>query len=72
MTNPNFAFHFPKAWDAQDLANAVPLRLSELPLPFDALTDGHGGMCANGVARGYHASGESYLHDAGLAPFRIG
>jgi hypothetical protein len=71
MATPNFAFHFPQAWDAQDLADAVPLRLSELP-PFDALADGPGGVSANGTARAYHATRQGYLHTPDLAPFRIG
>lgn len=71
MANPDFEFHFPQAWDAQDLANAVPLRLSELP-QFDALADGRGAPSANGAARAYHASVESYLHNADLPTFRIG
>jgi hypothetical protein len=71
MANPNFAFHFPKAWDAQDLANAVPPRLSELP-PFDVLADGRVVASANGAAHAYHATGETYLHNPDLPPFRIG
>ncbi|MBJ6982249.1 hypothetical protein [Luteimonas sp. MC1572] len=71
MATSNFAFHFPKAWDAQDLANAVPLRLSELPA-FDALADGRGGASANGAARVHHVAPESYLHNPDLPPFHIG
>ncbi|MBB1472980.1 MULTISPECIES: hypothetical protein [unclassified Luteimonas] len=71
MATPNFAFHFPQAWDAQDLADAVPLRLSELP-SFDALADGHGGASANGMAHAYRATRQGYLRNSDLAPFRIG
>jgi hypothetical protein len=30
--NASHAFPFPASWDAQDLAQAVPLRLHELPM----------------------------------------
>ncbi len=71
MAIPHFAFHFPQSWDARDLANAVPLRLSELP-PFDAAADGPGHACANGVPPAHRLCRQGYIHNDRLAPFRIG
>jgi hypothetical protein len=71
MANTNYAFPFPQAWDAQDLADAVPLRLSELP-PFDAATDGVTG-CANGRGRIAHrARRHGYLRVPEPARFHVG
>jgi len=71
MTSPAY-FSFPRQWNAQDLANAVPrrLRLSRM-IDFDALRDGID-ACANGPVRRSRAMRSDYLRNAGLSPlFRV-
>ncbi|HVI58011.1 MAG TPA: hypothetical protein VM619_03930 [Luteimonas sp.] len=67
--NPGY-FEFPQAWNAQDLADAVPrrVRLSQM-IDFDALRDGVQ-ACANAPQR---ALQRGYLHVPALARlFRVG
>ncbi len=69
MSTPAY-FEFPQAWNAQDLADAVPrrLRLSQM-IDFDALRDG-AAACANAPAR---ALQRGYLRVPALPRlFRVG
>jgi hypothetical protein len=65
------AFAFPRHWNSQDLADAVPLRLSEM-LDFDAVRD-DAGASANHLARraGYVRDARGYARPAPLAAFRV-
>ena len=61
-------FSFPQHWTAQDLANAVPLRLSQL-LDFDAVGNGCG-ACANASSSRRRAlAANGYLSIAALPRF---
>jgi hypothetical protein len=72
MSTPAY-FAFPQAWNAQDLADAVPrrLRLSQM-IDFDAVRDG-ADACANAPARAPRTLLRGYLRVAELPRlFRVG
>lgn len=70
MTSPAY-FSFPRQWNAQDLADAVPrrLRLSRM-IDFDALRDG-ADTCANTLSRTTRARPRGYLPRQSPQLFRV-
>jgi len=70
MTSPAY-FSFPRQWNAQDLANAVPrrLRLSRM-IDFDALRNGID-ACANAPAHAARTPRRGYLPAAQPQLFRV-
>jgi len=65
-------FSFPRQWNAQDLADAVPrrLRLSQM-VDFDAARAG-ADACANSPARRSRVAQRGYARNATLQPlFRV-
>jgi len=73
MNSPRY-FSFPAHWSAHDLADAVPLRLSEL-FAFDAMLDGAFAASANaasGAAPAPRAWRHRYVRSAPApAAFRV-
>src|SRR3546814_17046736 len=71
MSSPAY-FSFPRQWNAQDLANAVPrrLRLSQM-VDFDAVREGAVAN-ANSLRHASRALERGYLRNAELPPlFRV-
>jgi len=61
------AFFFPQSWNAQDLANAVPLRLSEI-VDFDLQRDGVRLLGASNAALLHPRRQRAYVGTPSFAP----